>query len=85
MGPRRAAAAARRAARARFPDGAVHAFVHGEADSVRAVRRHLLVDRGVPREAMSVSGYWKRSRTEEGWRDDKAEWNRQVELDAAAA
>ena len=28
-----------------FPDGPVHAFVHGEASSVRAVRRHLLVDR----------------------------------------
>jgi NADPH-dependent ferric siderophore reductase len=68
-----------------FPAGAVHAFVHGEADSVRAVRRHLLADRGVPPEALSVSGYWKRSRTEEGWRDDKAEWNRLVEQDVAAA
>ena len=34
-------------------------------------------------EALSVSGYWKRSRTEEGWREDKAEWNRLAELDAA--
>jgi NADPH-dependent ferric siderophore reductase len=67
-----------------FPDGTVHAFVHGEAASVRAIRRHLLVDRGIPREALSVSGYWKRDRTEEGWREDKAEWNRLVEEDAAA-
>jgi NADPH-dependent ferric siderophore reductase len=67
-----------------FPDGAVHAFVHGEASTVRDVRRHLLVDRGLPREALSVSGYWKRSRTEEGWREDKAEWNRQAEQDLAA-
>jgi NADPH-dependent ferric siderophore reductase len=66
-----------------FPTGAVHAFVHGEASAVRALRRHLLVDRGVPREALSVSGYWKRERTEEGWREDKAEWNRLVEQDAA--
>ena len=66
-----------------FPAGAVHAFVHGEAAAVRAVRKHLLVDRGVPKEAMSVSGYWKRTRTEEGWREDKAEWNRLAELDAA--
>jgi NADPH-dependent ferric siderophore reductase len=66
-----------------FPPGAVHAFVHGEAAAVRALRRHLLVDRGVPREALSVSGYWKRDRTEEGWREDKAEWNRLVEQDAA--
>ena len=67
-----------------FPDGTVHAFVHGEAASVRAIRRHLLVDRGLPREALSISGYWKRDRTEEGWREDKADWNRQVEEDAAA-
>jgi NADPH-dependent ferric siderophore reductase len=67
-----------------FPPGAVHAFVHGEAAAVRAVRRHLLVDRGVPREALSVSGYWKRERTEEGWREDKAEWNRLVEQDVVA-
>jgi NADPH-dependent ferric siderophore reductase len=67
-----------------FPPGTVHAFVHGEAAAVRAVRRHLIVDRGIPREALSVSGYWKRDRTEEGWREDKAEWNRQVEADDAA-
>jgi len=64
-----------------FPAGDVHAFVHGEASTVRAVRRHLLVDRGVAREALSASGYWKRSRTEEGWREDKAEWNRLAEQD----
>jgi NADPH-dependent ferric siderophore reductase len=68
-----------------FPDGPVHAFVHGEASAVRALRRHLLVDRGVPREALSVSGYWKRTRTDEEWRADKQEWNRLVEEDAAAA
>ena len=67
-----------------FPEGAVHAFVHGEASAVRAVRRHLVVDRGIPRDALSLSGYWKRGRTDEGWREDKAEWNRLVEEDAAA-
>jgi NADPH-dependent ferric siderophore reductase len=68
-----------------FPDGPVHAFVHGEASTVRAVRRHLLVERAIPREALSVSGYWKQTRTEEGWREDKPEWNRLVEADTAAA
>ena len=66
-----------------FPAGSVHAFVHGEASAVRAVRRHLVVDRGISRDALSVSGYWKRGRTDEGWREDKAEWNRQVEADEA--
>jgi NADPH-dependent ferric siderophore reductase len=64
-----------------FPAGAVHAFVHGEASTVRALRRHLLVDRGIAREALSISGYWKQSRTEEGWREDKQEWKRLVEED----
>jgi NADPH-dependent ferric siderophore reductase len=59
----------------------VDAFVHGEASSVRALRRHLIVERGMTRDALSVSGYWKRSRTEEGWREDKPEWNRLVKAD----
>jgi len=67
-----------------FPPGDVHAFVHGEASAVRAVRKHLLLERGVPRDALSVSGYWKRDRTEDGWREDKADWNRQAEADVAA-
>jgi len=66
-----------------FPEGSVHAFVHGEASAVRAVRRHLVVDRGISPDALSVSGYWKRGRTDEGWREDKAEWKRQVEADEA--
>jgi NADPH-dependent ferric siderophore reductase len=66
-----------------FPAGRVHAFVHGEASGVRAVRRHLLVEREITREALSVSGYWKRTRTDEEWREDKAEWNRLAEQDVA--
>ena len=57
---------------AAFPPGDVHAFVHGEAGFVRDVRRHLLAERGVPRERLSVSGYWRRGRDEDGWRADKA-------------
>ncbi|ADB49345.1 siderophore-interacting protein [Conexibacter woesei] len=66
-----------------FPAGAVHAFVHGEAGAVREVRRHLLADRGVPREALSVSGYWKRTLADEDWRAVKRDWNAQVEQDVA--
>jgi NADPH-dependent ferric siderophore reductase len=66
-----------------FPAGRVHAFVHGEASAVRAVRRHLLVEREIARDALSVSGYWKRTRTDEEWREDKAEWNRLAEQDVA--
>jgi NADPH-dependent ferric siderophore reductase len=55
-----------------FPAGRVHAFVHGEAGFVRDVRRHLVDERGVPREHLSVSGYWRRGRDEDGWQADKA-------------
>jgi NADPH-dependent ferric siderophore reductase len=82
-GPERDAEVLRAVRSLELPADSVHAFVHGEAATVRAVRRHLLVERGVPPEALSASGYWKRTRTEEGWREDKAEWKRQAELDVA--
>ncbi|MDX6222333.1 MAG: hypothetical protein QOD91_1387, partial [Frankiales bacterium] len=43
--------------------------------------RHLLVERGIARQDLSVSGYWKRGRTEDGWRTDKAQWQQQVLAD----
>lgn len=60
----------------------VHAFVHGEAGETRAVRRHLLGDRGVAREALSVSPYWRRTMTDERWREVKRDWLAEVEQDA---
>ena len=68
-----------------LPGGAGQCFVHGEATAVREVRKHLLLERGVEPERLSVSGYWKRRRTDEEWRADKAEWLRQAELDTAGA
>ncbi len=67
------------------PAGAPHAFLHGEADSVRAVRRWARTELGVPRELLSASGYWRRGRTEDGWRTEKAEWASATEADDAAA
>ena len=58
--------------------------MHGEASSVRALRRHLIAERGLAPECLSISGYWKLKRTEEGWREDKAEWARLVEADLVA-
>jgi NADPH-dependent ferric siderophore reductase len=62
--------------------GTFDVFVHGEASEVRAVRRHLLVDRGVPRDHTSISPYWRRTFTDEAWRDVKREWLAEVERDA---
>lgn len=52
--------------------GRVHAFVHGEADEVmHGLRPHLLRERGLDRSQVSISGYWRRGRTEEGFREWK--------------
>ena len=66
-----------------LPAGRGHAFVHGEAMAVRAIRRHLVVERGLPIEALSASGYWKMRRTDEQWRAEKREWMAQAEADLA--
>ncbi|MCX4470664.1 siderophore-interacting protein [Micromonospora sp. NBC_01655] len=68
-----------------FPPGDVHAFVHGEATFVRELRRLLRVERAVPRERLSISGYWRRGMDDEGWRSAKADWNRQVEAEEVTA
>ncbi|MEU8529681.1 MULTISPECIES: siderophore-interacting protein [Streptomyces] len=63
----------------RFPPGDVHVFVHGEAAAVKELRRHLRLDREVPRERLSISGYWRLGKTDEAWRAIKREWNDRVE------
>ncbi|MCX4821895.1 siderophore-interacting protein [Streptomyces sp. NBC_01142] len=62
-----------------FPEGDVCAFVHGEAAFVKELRRHLRLERQVPREQLSISGYWRLGQTDEDWRAVKREWNEQVE------
>lgn len=62
-----------------FDAAGVDAFVHGEAGCVKELRRLLRVERGLAKERLSLSGYWRVGATEEGWRAGKAEWNRQAE------
>jgi NADPH-dependent ferric siderophore reductase len=64
-----------------FPAGEVRAFVHGEAGCVKELRRHLRLDRGIAREHLSISGYWRLGQTDEAWRAVKREWNAQVEAE----
>lgn len=64
-----------------LPDGRVHGFIHGEAGETRAVRRHLLGDRAIPAEHLSISPYWRRSYTDERWREVKREWLAEVATD----
>ncbi|MFJ1705025.1 siderophore-interacting protein [Kitasatospora sp. NPDC088346] len=64
-----------------FPAGEVSAFVHGEAGFVKELRRQLRLDRGVARERLSISGYWRLGHSDEVWRAGKRAWNAQVEAE----
>ncbi|MFJ9410023.1 siderophore-interacting protein [Streptomyces sp. NPDC101393] len=68
-----------------FPAGRVQAFVHGEAGFVKELRRLLRVEREIPREALSISGYWRAGHDEDGWQASKRDWNQQVEAEQESA
>ncbi|MCW4385680.1 siderophore-interacting protein [Salinibacterium sp. SYSU T00001] len=54
-------------------DGRVHAFVHGEAEeTMKGLRPYLRTERGLGREQLSISGYWRRGTSEDGFREWKA-------------
>ncbi|MFS0886377.1 siderophore-interacting protein [Aeromicrobium sp. 179-A 4D2 NHS] len=55
-----------------WPQGRVQAFVHGESALLKTVRPYLL-DGRVDRKDISVSAYWRRGVTEEGFRAWKKE------------
>ncbi|MFI9344399.1 siderophore-interacting protein [Streptomyces sp. NPDC052773] len=69
----------------RFPEGRVHAFVHGEAACVKELRRLLRVEHQVPREDLSISGYWRLGHNEDGWQASKREWNARIEVEQEGA
>lgn len=52
-------------ASARLPEGTPYAWVAGEAGTVKAIRRHLVGERGFDREAVTFTGYWRQNTTEE--------------------
>ncbi|WP_308164635.1 siderophore-interacting protein [Agromyces sp. ISL-38] len=63
-----------------WPDGRVHAFVHGEAQEVmHGLRPYLLNERRLTRDQLSISGYWRRGRTEDSFRVWKSELARAEE------
>ncbi|WP_067711353.1 siderophore-interacting protein [Nocardia yamanashiensis] len=56
-------------------EGQVQVFIHGEAQAVmHELRPYIRKQRGITAEwASSISGYWRRGRTEEGFRRWKSE------------
>lgn len=53
--------------------GRAQAFVHGESALLKSVRPYVVNDRAVARADVSVSAYWRRGATEEGFRVWKSE------------
>jgi NADPH-dependent ferric siderophore reductase len=67
-----------------FGEGRPFGFVHGEADEIRSVRRHLLQERGLTRRDLSCSPYWRRTMTDEAWRRIKRDYVAAMESEAVA-
>ena len=54
-----------------FPAGDVQVFVHGESGAVKELRGHLFDERALPRERVSISGYWRRGADEDTFQAEK--------------
>lgn len=65
-----------------LPATRIQAFVHGELHAVRSLRRHLVEDRGIAREDLSLSGYWRQGKDEDGFQAEKRDL---AQADRAAA
>ncbi len=65
-------------------DGEPQVFIHGEAQAVmHNLRGYIRKERGVSAADASISGYWRRGRTEEGFRQWKADLRRTEEAERA--
>ena len=50
---------------AELPSGNGRAWLAGEAGSVRALRRHLVGERGLPKPSVDFTGYWRLQHTQD--------------------
>ena len=72
-----------------FLPGTVQAFVHGEAGFVADLRGYLGKGsdldkgRGIAKDLLSISGYWRRGKNEDGWQAEKRETRVREEAEAA--
>ncbi|MGO1971943.1 MAG: siderophore-interacting protein [Propionibacteriaceae bacterium] len=67
------------------PHQDLHAFVHGNAEMIKDLRRYLFLESGVDRKNVSISGYWRTGQTEDMWQAGKAEFNQAMEAEEVAA
>ncbi|MFE0379474.1 siderophore-interacting protein [Streptomyces inhibens] len=64
-----------------FPPGSGFAWLAGEAGAVRALRRHLVQERGFDKRQIDFSGYWRRTLTQDDapTEEDLAEAQERIE------
>ncbi len=62
-----------------WPQGRVSAFVHGNADMIKDLRRYLFIERDLPRDQVSISGYWRTGQNEDAWQAGKRDFVEQME------
>ena len=55
-----------------WPEETPQVFAHGERESIKQVRR-LLKEREIPKDRISISGYWAYGRTEDRFQAEKRE------------
>lgn len=56
-------------------------FIHGVAEMIKELRRFLFVESGIPKEDVSISGYWRIGMTEDQWQASKREFNAEIEAE----
>jgi NADPH-dependent ferric siderophore reductase len=67
------------------PQGDVQAFVHGNAEMIRRMRRFLFTELDFNRRRVSLSGYWRTGQTEDGWQAGKRAFNAELEAEDRVA
>ncbi|GLW55591.1 siderophore-interacting protein [Kitasatospora phosalacinea] len=56
---------------AELPPGTGFAWIAGEANTLRPIRRHLRTERGLTRDQVDVDGYWKRGTANHDHHEDE--------------
>ena len=60
-------------------------FVHGVAEMIKEMRRFLFVESEIPKEDVSISGYWRIGMTEDQWQSSKRDFNAEIEAEEEKA
>lgn len=60
-------------------------FIHGVAEMIKEMRRFLFVESEIPKQDVSISGYWRIGMTEDQWQASKRDFNAEIEAEEQRA